>query len=116
MVASVYFVRGRTETMNEAVPYPKNGWKALFCTFANMFIQAMDVNRLHETLDGCELVVVVDHQLTDTARYADIVLPAATWYEKSDLTATPLHPYRSSRRPSRRAASPARSCGCGRRS
>ena len=93
VVASVYFVRGRTETMNEAVPYPKNGWKALFCTFANMFIQAMDVNRLHETLDGCELVVVVDHQLTDTARYADIVLPAATWYEKSDLTATPLHPY-----------------------
>ena len=58
-----------------------------------MFLQAMDVNRLHETLDGCELVVVVDHQMTDTAKWADIVLPAATWYEKTDLTATPLHPY-----------------------
>jgi anaerobic selenocysteine-containing dehydrogenase len=93
IVPSVYFVRGRTETMNETVPYPKNGFKALICTFANMFLQAMDVNRLHETLDGCELVVVVDHQMTDTAKWADIVLPAATWYEKTDLTATPLHPF-----------------------
>jgi anaerobic selenocysteine-containing dehydrogenase len=93
VVASVYFVRGRTETMNENVHYPENGWKALVCTFANMFLQSMDVNRLHETLDGCELVVLVDHQMTDTARWADIVLPAATWYEKTDLTATPLHPY-----------------------
>ena len=93
VVPSVYFVRGRTETMNETVPYPENGFKALICTFANMFLQAMDVNRLHETLDGCELVVVVDHQMTDTATWADIVLPAATWYEKTDLTATPLHPF-----------------------
>ena len=93
IVPSVYFVRGRTDTMNETVPYPKNGFKALICTFANMFLQAMDVNRLHETLDGCELVVVVDHQMTDTAQWADIVLPAATWYEKTDLTATPLHPF-----------------------
>jgi anaerobic selenocysteine-containing dehydrogenase len=93
IVPSVYFVRGRTETMNETVPYPENGFKALICTFANMFLQAMDVNRLHKTLEGCELVVVVDHQMTDTARWADIILPAATWYEKTDLTATPLHPY-----------------------
>ena len=93
IVPSVYFVRGRTETMHETVPYPENGFKALICTFANMFLQAMDVNRLHQTLDGCELVVVVDHQMTDTAKWADIVLPAATWYEKTDLTATPLHPY-----------------------
>ena len=92
IVPSVYFVRGRTETMNETVPYPENGFKALICTFANMFLQAMDVNRLHQTLDGCELVVVVDHQMTDTVKYADIVLPAATWYEKTDLTATPLPP------------------------
>jgi anaerobic selenocysteine-containing dehydrogenase len=93
VVPTIYFTRGRTETMNPTVPFPKNGWKALFCTFANMFIQGMDVNRLHQTLAGCELVVVVDHQMTDTVKYADIVLPAATWYEKTDLTATPLHPY-----------------------
>jgi anaerobic selenocysteine-containing dehydrogenase len=93
VVPSIYFTRGRTETMNEKVPYPQNGWKALFCSFANMFIQGMDVNRLHQTLEGCELVVVVDHQMTDTVKWADIVLPATSWYEKTDLTATPLHPF-----------------------
>lgn len=90
---SIYFVRGRTDTMHPDVPYPKNGWHGLFCTFANMFVQAMDVNRLHQTLAGLELVVVVDHQRTETVRWADVVLPATTWYEKTDLTATPLHPF-----------------------
>lgn len=93
IVPSIYFVRGRTETMHPDVPYPKNGFHALVCTFANLFIQAMDVNRLHQTLAGLDLIVVVDHQMTDTVRWADIVLPAASWYEKTDLTATPLHPF-----------------------
>ncbi|HEX9043851.1 MAG TPA: molybdopterin-dependent oxidoreductase, partial [Candidatus Limnocylindrales bacterium] len=86
-------VRGRTETMHPSVPYPKQGFHGLFVTFANMFVQSMDVNRLHRTLEALDLVVVVDHQMTDTARWADVVLPAATWYEKTDLVATPLHPF-----------------------
>jgi anaerobic selenocysteine-containing dehydrogenase len=93
VVPSIYFVRGRTDTMHPDVPYPKNGWHALVCTFANMFVQAMDVNRLHQTLAGLDLVVVVDHQMTETVKWADVVLPATTWYEKTDLTATPLHPF-----------------------
>ena len=93
VVPSIYFVRGRTETMHPDVPYPENGWHGLVCTFANMFVQAMDVNRLHETLAGLDLVVVVDHQMTETVKWADVVLPATTWYEKTDLTATPLHPF-----------------------
>jgi anaerobic selenocysteine-containing dehydrogenase len=93
VVPSIYFVRGRTETMHPDVPYPAQGWHGLFCTFANMFVQAMDVNRLHETLAGLDLVVVVDHQMTETVKWADVVLPATTWYEKTDLTATPLHPF-----------------------
>jgi anaerobic selenocysteine-containing dehydrogenase len=90
---SIYFVRGRTDTMHPDVPYPKNGWHGLICTFANMFVQAMDVNQLHRTLAELDLVVVVDHQRTETVKWADVVLPAATWYEKTDLTATPLHPF-----------------------
>ena len=93
VVPSVYFVRGRTDTMHPDVPYPANGWHGLVCTFANLFVQAMDVNRLHETLAGLDLIVVVDHQMTETVRWADVVLPATTWYEKMDLTATPLHPF-----------------------
>jgi len=90
---SIYLVRGRTETMHPDVPYPANGWHGLVCTFANLFVQAMDVNRLHETLAGLDLIVVVDHQRTETVKWADVVLPATTWYEKTDLTATPLHPF-----------------------
>ncbi|MBM4421049.1 MAG: molybdopterin oxidoreductase, partial [Chloroflexi bacterium] len=90
---SIYFVRGRTPTMNPDVPYPRNGWHGLVCSFANMFVQSMDVNRLHQTLAGLDLIVVMDHQRTETVRWADVVLPATTWYEKTDLTATPLHPY-----------------------
>ena len=93
IVASIYFLRGKTPDMHPDVPYPAAGYKGLFCTFANMFVQAPDVNRLYKTLDGLDLIVVVDHQMTDTAAYADVVLPATTWYEKLDLTATPLHPF-----------------------
>jgi anaerobic selenocysteine-containing dehydrogenase len=93
IVPSIYFLRGPTETMHPDIPYPESGYKGLFCTFANMFVQAPDVNRLYETLDGLDLIVVVDHQHTDTVNYADVVLPTASWYEKKDLTATPLHPY-----------------------
>lgn len=93
IVPSVYFAYGPTPTMNPAVPYPKAGYKALVCTFSNMFVQSADLNRLMQTVDGLELVVVLDHQMTDTVKHADIVLPVATWYEKTDLTATPLHPF-----------------------
>jgi anaerobic selenocysteine-containing dehydrogenase len=93
IVPSIYFLRGPTETMHPDIPYPASGYKGLFCTFSNMMVQSPDLNRLYETLDALELIVVVDHQMTDTVRYADVVLPAASWYEKTDLTATPLHPY-----------------------
>jgi anaerobic selenocysteine-containing dehydrogenase len=109
VVPSVYFVRGRTATMHPDVPYPKNGWHGLVCTFANLFVQAMDVNRLHETLAGLDLVVVVDHQMTETATWADVVLPATTWYEKTDLTATPLHPFLQLQQPAIEPVGEARS-------
>lgn len=109
IVPSVYFVRGRTDTMHPNVPYPKEGWHGLVCTFANMFVQAMDVNRLHETLRGLDLVVVVDHQMTETVKWADVVLPATTWYEKTDLTATPLHPFLQLQQPAIEPVGEARS-------
>jgi nitrate reductase / nitrite oxidoreductase, alpha subunit len=93
IVPSIYFLRGRSETMHPDDPLSAERLQGLFCTFANMFVQSPDLNRLHETLDGLDLVVVVDHQMTETVRYADVVLPATTWYEKTDLTATPLHPF-----------------------
>lgn len=40
-----------------------------------------------------DLVVDLDFRMVSTPMYSDIVLPAATWYEKEDLSSTDMHPY-----------------------
>lgn len=40
-----------------------------------------------------DLLVSADFRNTSTTLYSDIVLPAATWYEKDDLSSTDMHPY-----------------------
>jgi anaerobic selenocysteine-containing dehydrogenase len=92
-ISTIYWVNGPTETMHETVPYPASGFKALFLTFSNFLLQSPNLNKVYERLEEMELVVVVEPQMTETAKMADVVLPATTWYEKWDLTATPLHPF-----------------------
>jgi len=40
-----------------------------------------------------DLLVDIDYRMTSTGIFADIVLPAATWYEKHDLSSTDMHPF-----------------------
>lgn len=40
-----------------------------------------------------DLLLSLDFRMTSTTVYSDIVLPAATWYEKHDLNTTDMHPY-----------------------
>ncbi len=40
-----------------------------------------------------DLLVSLDFRMAGTALYSDIVLPAATWYEKHDLSSTDMHPF-----------------------
>ncbi|HEY8472860.1 MAG TPA: nitrate reductase subunit alpha [Natronosporangium sp.] len=40
-----------------------------------------------------DLLVSIDFRMTSTTLFSDLVLPAATWYEKHDLSSTDLHPY-----------------------
>ena len=40
-----------------------------------------------------DLVTAIDFRMTSTCTYADIVLPAATWYEKHDISTTDMHPF-----------------------
>ena len=40
-----------------------------------------------------DLLVNVDFRMTTTGLYSDVVLPAATWYEKYDLSMTDMHPF-----------------------
>ncbi|MGJ3558447.1 molybdopterin-dependent oxidoreductase [Streptomyces sp. INA 01156] len=55
-----------------------------------------------------DLLVTMDFRMTSTGLLSDVVLPAATWYEKDDLSSTDMHPFvhaftRPSPRPGRRA-------------
>ncbi len=40
-----------------------------------------------------DLLLTADFRNTSTTLYSDIVLPAATWYEKNDLSSTDMHPF-----------------------
>ncbi|MFB4270597.1 nitrate reductase subunit alpha [Nonomuraea sp. GTA35] len=40
-----------------------------------------------------DLLTTIDFRMTSTALFADVVLPAATWYEKHDLSSTDMHPF-----------------------
>ncbi|MEU2915943.1 nitrate reductase subunit alpha [Streptomyces massasporeus] len=40
-----------------------------------------------------DLLLTLDFRMTSTTVYSDIVLPAATWYEKHDLSSTDMHPF-----------------------
>ena len=40
-----------------------------------------------------DLLISADFRMTSTTLLSDIVFPAATWYEKYDLSSTDMHPY-----------------------
>ena len=46
-----------------------------------------------ETNGKLDLLVALDFRMTTTPLYADVVLPAATWYEKHDISSTDMHPF-----------------------
>jgi anaerobic selenocysteine-containing dehydrogenase len=63
--------------------------KALWLSASNMFNQT-SANRarvMSAVVPRLDLIVVVDHFMTDTADMADFVLPACTIFEKDDLIA-----------------------------
>ncbi|MBU2648988.1 molybdopterin-dependent oxidoreductase [bacterium] len=67
--------------------------KAVFFAFLNFLNQCVNSNKIiNELFPKLDLIVVADLFMTDTARYADIVLPAASYLEFSDLLPFP-YPY-----------------------
>ncbi|EPB6525682.1 trimethylamine-N-oxide reductase TorA, partial [Escherichia coli] len=57
------------------------------CIFAgtNPFHRHQQINRIIEGLRKLETVIAIDNQWTSTCRFADIVLPATTQFERNDL-------------------------------
>ncbi len=53
-----------------------------------------DVSWREEIPQGkLDLLVSADFRMTSTTMLSDIILPAATWYEKHDLSTTDMHPF-----------------------
>lgn len=61
-------------------------YRAMFIESSNPVHSLADSARMREALESLELVVVVDVAMTETARLADYVLPAATQFEKYEAT------------------------------
>ncbi|GAA1914803.1 nitrate reductase subunit alpha [Nocardioides marmoribigeumensis] len=53
-----------------------------------------DVEWHDEAPEGkLDLLLTLDFRQTSTTLFSDVVLPAATWYEKHDLNTTDMHPF-----------------------
>lgn len=59
--------------------------KLIYAAGGNLFNQCPNSNKMVEALDRVEFFVGQDHFLTPTVRYADIVLPATTFWERNDV-------------------------------
>jgi anaerobic dimethyl sulfoxide reductase subunit A len=71
-------------TRGKAGGYPAD-IKMIYSAAGDLFNQCPNANKTVAALDGIELFVAQDHFLTPTARYADIVLPATTFWERNDV-------------------------------
>jgi anaerobic dimethyl sulfoxide reductase subunit A len=59
--------------------------KMIYSAGGDLFNQCPNASKIAASLDGVEFIVVQDHFLTPTARHADIVLPATTFWERNDV-------------------------------
>lgn len=92
-VPFLYVLHGPTPRIK--ANYPQNGIKAFITGWGNPFDQHNMANKLRQmaTNGDLELIVAIDFQMTTTCQWADVVLPGVTWYEKTELVASPVHPY-----------------------
>jgi anaerobic selenocysteine-containing dehydrogenase len=67
--------------------------KMIWVERGNPVTQNPETNEVLRAFRGLEFRVVVDQFLTDTAREADLVLPAKTMFEQTDVIGAYWHPY-----------------------
>jgi anaerobic dimethyl sulfoxide reductase subunit A len=59
--------------------------RMIYSAGGDLFNQCPNVSKIAAALDGVEFFVAQDHFLTPTARHADVVLPATTFWERNDV-------------------------------
>ncbi|MER5424740.1 nitrate reductase subunit alpha [Streptosporangium roseum] len=101
---------GRLRFAAEAPDDPRNWPRVLTVWRSNLFGSSAKGNEyfLHHLLGAesnlpdadpdaprgkLDLLLSLDFRMTSTTLFSDIVLPAATWYEKHDLSSTDMHPF-----------------------
>lgn len=70
------------ETILTETPYPI---KAMVITGANPLLTFPNINKVKRALDKLDFLVVMEMFMTQTAKLADIVLPGAAVFERSEL-------------------------------
>ena len=60
--------------------------KGLLSICSNMMVSLPDTNQVRKSLEGLEFNVCIDFFLSESARYADVVLPGTTWSEDEGTT------------------------------
>ncbi len=88
-----YAITGRTPEMT--APFPKEGIRGLVIGWGNPFEQHDVADWLRQARESGEIetVITFEFQHTKTVDYSDVVFPCSSWYEKLELTTTPLHPW-----------------------
>jgi len=72
----------------------KDAIKALYVAGCNPLGAYADRNRwVNEVLPSIDFIVTVDIYDSDTVEYSDLVLPAAHWFERSDMQFAQNHPF-----------------------
>jgi nitrate reductase / nitrite oxidoreductase, alpha subunit len=57
-------------------------------------LRPAEVTWREETPRGkLDLLTTIDFRMTSSCTFSDVVLPAATWYEKHDISTTDMHPF-----------------------
>jgi len=59
--------------------------KALIVQGSNPILTSPNTNNLKKAYEKLDLIVVVDHFMTDTAQFADVILPPTTFLERVDI-------------------------------
>jgi len=69
--------------------------RILFEVGGNLLRRVRGYDRMQSSLiENLKLLITLDWRMSSTALYSDYVFPAASWYEKNDITwATPIAPF-----------------------
>jgi len=85
-------------------PWPEKGIRALLIQWWNPFDQhnkalILTKKAKRDHPEPLDFIMTTEIQWTTSVEFSDIVLPATAWFEKYEITATPIHPYVSITQP-----------------